>query len=188
MNDVDKGNGDGSDSDSVSEIQNTDDYVTNVLLQGDCKTIIDQMDQSSVPRKQRRYHDETMELIDRIRKTVSSVPQQQQHCIAFRFEHIPRDKTLFVIYSVDFDVQSKATTTVEGSDKTSNSSLPPIADPYVIVLLLMTPITRRFEPLQLEFDTKKAIVADIIQQIPISTTEESLRTQTFDCVCEADGN
>lgn len=92
------------------------------------------------------------------------------------------------VYTADFDAQSKATTTVEGSDKAANSSLPPIADPLAIVLLLMDPITRRFELLQLEFDTKNATVADIIQQIPISATEESLRTQTFDCVCDADGN
>ena len=51
----------------------------------------------------------------------------------------------------------------------------------------MDPQTRRFELLQLEFDTNKASVADILQQIPISATEESLRTQTFDCVCDTDG-
>merc|ERR1711957_1110792 len=63
----------------------------------------------------------------------------------------------------------------------------PMTDPIAIVVLLMDPESRRFELLQLEFDTTKATVADILQQIPISATEESLRTQKFDSVCDTNG-
>jgi hypothetical protein len=62
------------------------------------------------------------------------------------------------------------------------------SDPFATVLLLMDPTTRRFELLQLEFETKNATVADILQQIPIAATEECLRTQSFNCVYDMDGN
>jgi len=73
------------------------------------------------------------------------------------------------------------------SEKETTEPQAPPGEPIHIILLLMDPQTRRFELLQLEFDTNKACVADILQQIPISATEESLRTQTFDCVCDTDG-
>lgn len=62
------------------------------------------------------------------------------------------------------------------------------SDPFATVLLLMDPTSRRFELLQLEFDTKNGTVADILQQIPIAATEECLRTQSFKCVYDMDGN
>jgi hypothetical protein len=48
-----------------------------------------------------------------------------------------------------------------------------------VVLLLMDPETRRFELLQLEFDSLKAFVSDVLAQIPISVTEDALRLQTY---------
>ena len=48
-----------------------------------------------------------------------------------------------------------------------------------VVLLLMDPETRRFELLQLEFDSFKALVSDVLAQIPISVTEDTLRKQYY---------
>ena len=48
-----------------------------------------------------------------------------------------------------------------------------------VVLLLMDPETRRFELLQLEFDSYKALVSDVLAQIPISVTEDTLRKQYY---------
>ena len=48
-----------------------------------------------------------------------------------------------------------------------------------VVLLLMDPETRRFELLQLEFDSNKALVSDVLAQIPISVTEDTLRKQYY---------
>eukprot|EP00980_Cylindrotheca_fusiformis_P002953 scaffold683_cov124-Cylindrotheca_fusiformis.AAC.22 len=56
-----------------------------------------------------------------------------------------------------------------------------------LVLLLMDPTTRRFELLQLEFDSDKARVSDIIAQIPISVTEASIKNQQYDGVVDATG-
>lgn len=62
------------------------------------------------------------------------------------------------------------------------------AKPFLlkIVLLLMDPVTRRFELLQLEFDSLKATVNDILQQIPVSVTEEALRGQNYVAICGPD--
>jgi hypothetical protein len=61
--------------------------------------------------------------------------------------------------------------------------------PYMlkVVLLLMDPETRRFELLQLEFDSLKALVSDVLAQIPVSVTEEALRKQTYTSICGQDG-
>lgn len=56
-----------------------------------------------------------------------------------------------------------------------------------VVLLLMDPDSRRFELLQLEFDSLKALVSDVLAQIPISVTEEALRKQTYTGICGRDG-
>jgi len=53
-----------------------------------------------------------------------------------------------------------------------------------LVLLLMDPSTRRFELLQLEFDSDKAKVSDILAQIPISVTEASIRHQKYQGVID----
>jgi hypothetical protein len=57
--------------------------------------------------------------------------------------------------------------------------------PYLlkVVLLLMDPQTRRFELLQLEFDSLKALVSDVLAQIPVSVTEDVLRKQGYSGVC-----
>jgi len=56
-----------------------------------------------------------------------------------------------------------------------------------LVMLLMDPKSRRFELLQLEFDSDKARVSDVIAQIPLSVTEETLKTLAFAGVIDASG-
>ena len=48
-----------------------------------------------------------------------------------------------------------------------------------VVLLLLDSGTRRFELLQLDFDSAQATVADVLAQIPISVTEEILKKQRY---------
>lgn len=61
--------------------------------------------------------------------------------------------------------------------------------PYLlkVVLLLMDPNSRRFELLQLEFDSLKALVSDVLAQIPISVTEEAMRKQSYKSICGHNG-
>lgn len=56
-----------------------------------------------------------------------------------------------------------------------------------VVLLLMDPVTRRFELLQLEFDSHKAVVNDVLAQAPHSVTEAALRKQTYVGICDRHG-
>ena len=56
-----------------------------------------------------------------------------------------------------------------------------------VVLLLLDAITRRFELLQFEFDTKKALVSDVLAQIHVSVTEVALRKQTYTGICGKEG-
>eukprot|EP00586_Coscinodiscus_wailesii_P006303 CAMPEP_0172481004 /NCGR_PEP_ID=MMETSP1066-20121228/6513_1 /TAXON_ID=671091 /ORGANISM="Coscinodiscus wailesii, Strain CCMP2513" /LENGTH=483 /DNA_ID=CAMNT_0013242865 /DNA_START=114 /DNA_END=1565 /DNA_ORIENTATION=+ len=56
-----------------------------------------------------------------------------------------------------------------------------------IVLLLIDPTSRRFELIQLEFDSVKAIVQDLLSQIPSAASEESVRDQGYDGICTIDG-
>jgi hypothetical protein len=56
-----------------------------------------------------------------------------------------------------------------------------------VILLLMNPNTRRFELLQLEFDSNKAVVKDVLIQIPHSVSDEALRKQSYTGVCDRTG-
>lgn len=64
---------------------------------------------------------------------------------------------------------------------------PKVTPALQVILLLMDPETRRFELLQLEFDSNKALVSDVIAQIPLSVTEEQLRLQEYRGVCDRSG-
>jgi hypothetical protein len=52
-----------------------------------------------------------------------------------------------------------------------------------VVLLLIDPKTCRFELLQLEFDSLKALVSDVLAQIPVACTDNTLRKQAYSGVC-----
>jgi len=56
-----------------------------------------------------------------------------------------------------------------------------------IILLLMDPDSRRFEFLQLEFDSTKALVSDILLQIKQSSTDKTVRDTTYVGVCDRTG-
>ena len=56
-----------------------------------------------------------------------------------------------------------------------------------LVVLLIDINSRRFELLQLQFDSEDAKVSDILLQVPESATIESLRNQSFDQIVTADG-
>ena len=54
-----------------------------------------------------------------------------------------------------------------------------------LVVLLMDPISHRFELLQIEFEEKsKAKVSDLLTQIPISVTEPSLKSIMYDGILD----
>lgn len=51
----------------------------------------------------------------------------------------------------------------------------------------MDPSSRRFELLQLEFDSTKALVSDVLRQIQSSATEKTLRDMSYGGVCDQAG-
>ena len=54
-----------------------------------------------------------------------------------------------------------------------------------LVVLLMHPISHRFELLQLEFDeADKAKISDLLAQIPLSVTEDCLKDQIYDSILD----
>jgi hypothetical protein len=60
-------------------------------------------------------------------------------------------------------------------------------EPLQIVLLLLDPDSRRFELLQLEFDSHSAIVSDVIAQIDVSSTEETFRRVKYTGLSDRSG-
>ncbi|KAL3811974.1 hypothetical protein ACHAXA_009592 [Cyclostephanos tholiformis] len=99
---------------------------------------------------------------------------------------------------VHFDgVDSVATTAAAGRGDPPTSILQRIPEngdgdlnsvkPIRIVLLLMDPSSHRFELLQLEFDSDRARVSDVLRQVQHSATETILRDMTYAGVCDQDG-
>jgi hypothetical protein len=84
------------------------------------------------------------------------------------------------VYDAQFDATSKVSSMVD----TANS---PLVDPLHVILLLMDTKTRRFELLQLEFDSGNAKVKDIFDQIPLSATEPTLKNQPYGRLCNLKG-
>lgn len=87
------------------------------------------------------------------------------------------------VYSVAFDTTSK----VSSGSSMIETQKTPLGDPIHVILLLMDPKTRRFELLQLEFDSNTAKVEDVFSQIAISATEPTLRTQKYESLCNLVG-
>jgi hypothetical protein len=68
----------------------------------------------------------------------------------------------------------------EAGTKTAGSGLD-------LVVLLMHPLSHRFELLQLEFDeADRARVSDLLSQIPLSVTEACLKDQLYDSILDQD--
>jgi hypothetical protein len=83
---------------------------------------------------------------------------------------------------------SALTTAAAASRDKDDAAAPPQAITLLkVVLLLMDATTRRFELLQLEFDTPGATVADVLSQIPVAVTEDCLQAQDYRGVTGADG-
>eukprot|EP00521_Asterionellopsis_glacialis_P006088 CAMPEP_0195280904 /NCGR_PEP_ID=MMETSP0707-20130614/425_1 /TAXON_ID=33640 /ORGANISM="Asterionellopsis glacialis, Strain CCMP134" /LENGTH=439 /DNA_ID=CAMNT_0040339733 /DNA_START=112 /DNA_END=1431 /DNA_ORIENTATION=- len=110
------------------------------------------------------------------------------------------EEDLESVYGVDIEKSLPETLleeTVTGEDESNQdkelSLLSPIdaklpaESSLQIVLLLMDPTTRRFELLQLEFDSNESLVSHVLEQVPLSVTEETLKTQKYTGVCDRFG-
>ena len=111
------------------------------------------------------------------------------------------DETIYGVSNVETDsltigtppgVSPLKTDSAAESDVEAEPDLVPGDDDSIgraiqVILLLMDPKTRRFELLQLEFDSNKAVVRDVLSQVPHSVTEEALRKQNYTGVCDRTG-
>jgi len=75
-----------------------------VIIRGDCKTVIDQMNGHSIPRKLRQKHTQALQFIQRMKqqqhsKETTSSPtndnNHQPYAIHFVYQHVTRDKNIF---------------------------------------------------------------------------------------------
>lgn len=57
-----------------------------------------------------------------------------------------------------------------------------------LVVLILDPVSRRFELLQLEFDSWRAKVSDLLTQIPLSVTEPALQEKPYVGVLDFQGS
>mmetsp|Transcript_15035 Transcript_15035/g.20480 ORF Transcript_15035/g.20480 Transcript_15035/m.20480 type:complete len:395 (-) Transcript_15035:446-1630(-) len=81
---------------------------------------------------------------------------------------------------------SKVPSLDESSTEGSKAETDP-SNVLSVVLLLMDTSTRRFELVQLEFDAKRATVADMLSQIPDSVGEDIQKNMKYTGVCTRDG-
>lgn len=93
------------------------------------------------------------------------------------------------VYSVAFDAPTAAKSNYSSVLESTQVHLgdPILVDPIHVILLLMDPETRRFELLQLEFDSSFAKVSDIFTRIAISATEPSLKSQEYETLTDLKG-
>jgi hypothetical protein len=83
---------------------------------------------------------------------------------------------------------SVAENSVTGPPMSNGNKVAPLNNPPIqIILLLMDPNSRRFELLQLEFDSSKALVSDVLLQVNLSATETTLRDMVYGGVCDQTG-
>ena len=73
---------------------------------------------------------------------------------------------------------------VKFDERSSQPSNSVVCELVQIMLLIIDPLSRRFEVLQLDLDMEHAIVADLLAQVPLSVTEESLKHLSFIGTCE----
>lgn len=95
------------------------------------------------------------------------------------------------VYQVDVD--DRTISVMSGDTKNTSTTADKAAEGFLaggnksymlkVVLLLMDPETRRFELLQLEFDSDKALVSDVLTQIPVAVTEAVLKKQSYVGIC-----
>ena len=93
------------------------------------------------------------------------------------------------VYGVELDngLDNKLISINTPTKKTDSSVTSELGVTIDVILLLVDSGSRRFELLQLEFDSSKAVVKDIISQIPFSATEETLKNQAYSEICVPGG-
>lgn len=105
-------------------------------------------------------------------------------------ENLPSGDDGSTVYNVSLDGRSTASSA--NPPKASATELSRISESgkdYLlrVLILLMDTGTRRFELLQMVFDSKKALVSDVLNQVPVSVTEEVLRSQVYQAVITSSG-
>lgn len=108
---------------------------------------------------------------------------------------VPDTPEAETVYQVDVD--DRTISVMSGDTKNTSTTADKAAEGFLsggnktymlkVVLLLMDPETRRFELLQLEFDSDKALVSDVLTQIPVAVTEEVLKKQSYVGICGSSG-
>lgn len=108
----------------------------------------------------------------------------------------PEEPEAETVYQVDVD--DRTISVMSGDTKTTSTTVDKTAEGFLsggnksymlkVVLLLMDPETRRFELLQLEFDSDKALVSDVLTQIPVAVTEDVLKKQNYVGICGSAGS
>uniref|UniRef100_A0A6V2AZ66 Uncharacterized protein n=3 Tax=Ditylum brightwellii TaxID=49249 RepID=A0A6V2AZ66_9STRA len=63
----------------------------------------------------------------------------------------------------------------------------PVCDILSVLVLAMDPVDRVFEMFHLEFNAKRAIVLDVLDQIPLSADKKRLQNMKYDGVCDRSG-
>ncbi len=84
-------------------------------------------------------------------------------------------------------VETKGVSSKTAKPAAAAATAYPPMKPIQVVLLLLDPNSRRFELLQLEFDSNKALVSDVVRQVQSSATEDTLRNLSYGGVCDQDG-
>jgi hypothetical protein len=93
------------------------------------------------------------------------------------------------VYSVNVETSSKMSAASQSTlESTAVPSTPIVGDPIHVILLVMDPKTRRFELLQLEFDSATSKVSEIFVQLAASATEPSLKSQTYEMLVNVKGD
>mmetsp|Transcript_12467 Transcript_12467/g.15801 ORF Transcript_12467/g.15801 Transcript_12467/m.15801 type:complete len:407 (-) Transcript_12467:286-1506(-) len=98
-------------------------------------------------------------------------------------DNVPDDAS--TVYGAELDASVIGKSSSSASLSTAKSTI--FADPVQVILLIMDPQTRRFELLQLEFDSAMAKVSDIYKQIPTAATEDVLQNATYKAIITPKG-
>lgn len=114
--------------------------------------------------------------------STSSIPQASN--TPYVAADVPDDNS--TVYEAQLDASVMGGKSVSSASlSTAKSTI--FTDPVQVILLIMDPATRRFELLQLEFDSAMAKVSDIYKQIPTAATEEVLQKASYKAVITPKG-